>query len=1246
MKKKTVRKEKPGKKSRPAPPAKNKVVAGKKLKTGGVKLTDKKPALASPNTKTNSSFPIVCIGGSAGGMEAFSKLLEHLPENLGMAYVYIQHLSPDHKSFLPQILQRKTHMPVLQAKDNMRLQKDHVYIIPASFNISVSNGKLKLQKLLKEQGHYAIDKFMISLAPQYQQNAIGIILSGTGTDGTLGLKAIKADGGISFAQDNTAGYPGMPHHAVGMGYVDFVMPPDKIAKELASFIQHPYAITTPNDYMLENKSELRKIHLFMYNKRGVDFSYYKQTTIQRRILRRMALNKIKDISDYVQILKDNKTEVDALYQDLLITVTDFFRDPALYQALSTKILPNLVKNRKPNDPLRIWIPGCATGEEAISFAIVVLEYLGEKAISTQIQIFATDLNDKAIEHARNGIYLKTAVQNISQQRLRKFFVKTDGHYQVVKSIRDMCIFAPHNLLKDPPFSRMDVISCQNVLIYIESVPQNKIMHSFHYALKSTGYLLLGKSETIGNSFDLFLQPSKHHKVYTKRLVNTTLKLDFSPRFHTSVYELDDDDTTAAPNHTREPDLEKETDKLLLSRYVPASVLVNKDLEILRFRGSTSRYIEPASGKASLHLLKMIKEELSFELRTALHHAKKDGKPSKKEGIVMGVNGVSVEVGIEVLPMKTNGKDVFYLIIFKETKVPVPEENAQPSLTKNKQVTEKRITNLESQLKESRDSIRIMTEDFEATREELQSANEEVLSSNEELQSINEELETSKEELQSTNEELTTINEELQLRNNELKESGEYALAIGEMMHESFVMLTSDLKIRNANHGFYRNFQLTPDEINNMNLFEIGNRQWDIPELRQQLKIIQTKDILYSTFEVTVEFAHIGKKNLLFNVHKFSIKEGTGFRIMLAIQDLTDWKQMETSLRYNEERFRLLIQNASDIITVFSADGTIRYESPAIENVLGFKPEENIGKNINRDSHVHPDDRHIISGLLKMVIAHPRENINGEFRFRHADGSYRIIDGIFRNFLDDEKINGIIGTYRDITERKSLEIHKEEFIGIASHELKTPVTSIKAYTQILEAAFLKANDHKSAGLLTKMNRQVDRLTTLITDLLDYTRLEGGKLKFRKEKYNLNDLILEVTEEMQRTTTQHSIVKKMGKPVKLMGDRLRTGQVLTNLLNNAIKYSPHANKIVVSTKSDSGIVTVCVQDFGIGIDEYLQEKVFDRYFRVSKPTFNSISGLGLGLYIAAEFIKRQGGNIWVKSKQGKGSTFCFSLPLNNE
>jgi len=1219
----------------------------KKKITADRPATKKDMKTAPKQARHIRSFPIVGIGSSAGGLEAFSSLLEHLPVDLDMAYVYIQHLSPTHESYLPEILQRKTRMPVLKIKDGISLEKNHVYVVPNKYGVIVADGKLKLQKIAKTDGIHSIDEFFTSLAPLYQQNAIGIILSGTGSDGTLGLMAIKAEGGITFAQDSTAHYMGMPGHAADMGYVDFVMPPDKIALELASLIKHPYSVKTQNDFFLEHKNELRNIHTLIHNKRGVDFAHYKQTTVHRRIMRRMALNRIKDVESYLQMLKENKSEVDALYDDLLITVTNFFRDPAMYQALTNKILPALLKNRKHTDPVRIWIPGCATGEEAVSFAILLLEYLGEKAISLQIQIFATDLNEKAIEKARAGIYMKSALQNVSAQRLRRFFVKMDGQYQVIKTIRDMCIFAPHNLLRDPPFSRMDIISCQNVLIYLEAAPQNKIMHAFHYALKPTGYLLLGKSETIGNATDLFEQLSKQYKVYTKRLVNTPLQLDYSVRNYNRAIDAQEGEPRHTVKQIKEPDLEKETDNLLLTRYVPASVLVNKDLEIIRFRGATSRFIEPASGKASLHLLKMIKEELAFDLRTVIHRAKKEGRPAKKDGIIISNNGNTQEVAIEVTPLKGNGRDAFFLIIFKENGTGVPaSEPTKPANTKRNSdsITEKRLVSLEMQLKEARESIKIITEDFEATREELQSANEEVLSSNEELQSINEELETSKEELQSTNEELTTINEELQIRNTELKEAGDYARAIVETMHESLLIMTDDLKIKTANKGFYQTFHVTPEETEGLYLYELGNRQWDIPELRKNLKMVQTKDIPFTNFEVTHNFPGIGTKSMLLNAHKFPTREGAESMIMLAIRDLTDRKQMEDTLRNSEERFRLLIQNASDIITVFDQDGTITYESYAIENLLGYKPDERIGRNINMDPVVHPDDMKTVIDLLKKSIAQPGENVFGQFRLRHKDGDYRTIDAVFRNLLDDKKVNGIIANYRDVTERKMLEQQKDEFIGIASHELKTPVTSIKAYAQILEDVFRKARDKNSAELLGKLNLQVDRLTTLIKDLLDFTRIDGGKLTFRKEEYEINELIKEIVEEMQRTTTKHTIIKKLSKPVKLIGDRYRTGEVLTNLLSNAITYSPDSKKIIVSSKADNKTITISVQDFGIGIEQESTDRVFERFFRITKSPMNTFPGLGLGLYIAAEIVRGQGGEIWVKSTKNKGSTFYFSLPIN--
>jgi two-component system CheB/CheR fusion protein len=469
-------------------------------------------AVREPNIKESSPeqikklHPVVAIGASAGGLKAINELLENLPVDLGMTYVIIQHLSPTHESILPELLERKTKMKVHKVETGMHIEKNNVYVIPPNTFMSMVDSKLTLSDRVKSDGTYhPIDFFFNALAPIYQSKAIGIILSGSGTDGAAGIQQIKINGGITFAQDESAAFLSMPKAAVDSGFTDFVLSCEEIAKELSAIVKTSLGVLTVNEIAEAQISEIKKIQTLLHNKKDVDFGYYKQTTVNRRIMRRMALNKFQNISEYTKLVRENSNELELLYKDLLINVTSFFREPTVYEALTIKIFPDILNNRKDNDLIRIWTPACASGEEAYSIAICLYDYLQSKALSTPIQIFGTDLNETAIEKARAGIYLNGALDNVTKERLEHYFTKIDGHYQIIKPIRDLCVFATHNLLKDPPFSRMDLISCQNVMIYLETNPQKKILQAFHYALKPTGYLLLGKSETIGTSTELYNQ---------------------------------------------------------------------------------------------------------------------------------------------------------------------------------------------------------------------------------------------------------------------------------------------------------------------------------------------------------------------------------------------------------------------------------------------------------------------------------------------------------------------------------------------------------------------------------------------------------------------------------------------------------------------------------------------------------------------------------------------------------------------
>ena len=1224
-----------------APSPKKKPAEKTPARRNSAKTAQSKRKKSIPDKKL---FPVVAIGASAGGIEAISALLENLPPNLGMAYVIIQHLAPNHESILPEILERKTKMPVHQVDDEMHIAADNIYVIPPNTYMSIEDSRLKLSPRIKTDGSFhSIDFFLHSLALAYKNRAIAIILSGIATDGTVGIQSVKAEGGVTFAQNASAKFQGMPKSAADSGFIDFILSPTDIAKQLKAFPKIIYTISATNKETLKiSEPELKKIYFLLHNKRGVDFSHYKLSTISRRILRRMVLNRIAKTEEYIKLLHQNTDELDLLYRDLLISVTSFFRDADSYATLTKKIFPALMKERKPNDPVRIWIPACSSGEEAYSTAICLFEYLGNKALATPIQIFATDLSDAAIERARTGIYSKGAMENISSSRLKKYFVKIDGSYQVSKPIRDVCIFATHNLLNDPPFSRMDLISCQNVMIYLETNPQRKILQAFHYALRPSGHLLLGKSETIGNSSELFTQVGRDHKIYIKKNTDANSTFDFSMRSYYPQKNIRENKKVAV-QEIADVNIDKETEKVLLSRYTPASVVVDKDLHIQRFLGATSQFLQPVSGKASLHLLKMVRDELVFDLRTLLHRAKKENRPMKKEGVIFSDNGQSKELNLEVTPVKSTARDNYYLIVFKEIK---PSTLFTPERKENrdnkKDSKDKQIRRLKQQLGEAREQMKIMSEEFEATREELQSSSEEVLSSNEELQSINEEIETSKEELQSSNEELNTINEELQRRNNELKESVDYAQAIVQTIDEPLVLLSSDMRIRMANGAFFKIFKTRDDEVEGLDFFEISNYQWDIPELRNRVSELFSRGKNFEQFELQHSFPLLGERVLRVNGTRINRDDPKKNGVLLVLEDITQRKKSEWQLKENEERFRLLVQNASDIISILSADGTIFYESESVERVLGYTPDERIGKNIFKDPIIHPDDLKIKVNAFKQALSSTNVMVKAGFRLMHKDGNYRNIEAVYVNMLAEPRIAGIVANYHDVTEQRKLEQHREEFISIASHELRTPVTSLKGYVQIMQDMFSTTDDVMAMEIIQKLNLQVDRLNNLIKDLLDITRIRQGQLELRESSFHIDTLINETVAEMQLGTKKHLILSDLNIGKKITADRERIGQVLNNLLSNAIKYSPDADKIIVTSKSIEENITVCVQDFGIGMRADVQKKIFDRFFRLHDKT-HSYPGLGLGLYIASEIVKHHGGSLDVKSKPGKGSIFCFTIPL---
>lgn len=1073
---------------------------------------------------TEQPFYIVGIGASAGGLEALEPFFSHMPSDSGMAFIIVQHLDPTRHSAMPDIMARLTRMPVQLAADGLKVIPNSVYLIPPNTDLGIKGGFLYLREPADTHGlRLPVDFFLRSLAKDKGPEAIAVILSGTGSDGTLGLKAIKAELGTVFVQEpQSAKYDGMPSNAIKTGLVDLVLPPDRLPRHLVDFAKR---ITVDGRRIAgvteESPEPLQQVFTILRARTGHDFSGYKQTTIRRRLERRMKVNSVNTIADYARFLRDNEPEARALLKDILISVTNFFRDPEAFEALKEKLC--LLANGKTiGSDLRVWVAGCATGEEAYSVAMLITECLDEVEKSIQVQIYATDIDIEALGVARTGIYPSNIVADVSPGRLKRFFLRKEDSYQVRKEIRESVVFAPHDLIKDPPFSRMDLICCRNLLIYLETDLQRKLLPLLHYALRPGGLLFLGTSETVGESSDLFSALNRKWKVYRRK---ETAVLPERLRFPSSF----------APSRVKpagEPligvaaKVPALSEKVFLDNYAPTFAVIDEKHRLVYVRGRTGKFLEIASGQPSFSIVEMAREGLRSDLASAIFEATSKKKTVIRTGTRVRYNGGFQLVNLTVAPLADQGMPPgLLMVVFQEVGVPAAAGETQPT------VQRRHTALVEEELKLTKAHLQKTVEELETANEELKSNNEELQSTNEELQSANEELDTSREELQSVNEELATVNAELSSKN------------------ELLATANDDLK-------------------NYLNRTDIA---------------------------------------IIFLDEGLTIRSYTP-----ATSDVFNIRDIDIGRPLEEITSRLAYDNI-----VSDARGVLK-------------------KQKSEEIEVQRKEGHwYLMRILPYLTS--KNNIGGlVVSFLDIDKQKKAVANL--TAANEELTN----TLKELKGSKEAGRIKDDFIGMVSHELKTPLT---VFLGAVKTAMTEGiSSEEIMELLGEAEKSAESMAHLVENLIDLSRFQANRMKLNWDMVDIAGVVADVITKERAHLEGHKIVVDMPKsPPLVEADQVKLEHVIRNLLDNAAKYSPKGSEIGLSVKIDKDELTVGISDHGKGISPEDQARLFQSFERLAE-TATTRPGLGLGLLVSKRMIESQGGKIWVESEPGKGSTFWFTLPLD--
>ena len=1246
-------------------------------------------------------LPMIGLGGSAGSIPALVKFFEAMPGDAGMAFVVVLHLAPDRESTLAQLLQRSTPMPVLQVQETAEVKADHIYVIPPGKALRSADGHLHLSTLDREQGRRtAVDLFFRTLADTHGPHAAAIVLSGVDGDGAIGIKRIKEHGGLTVAQDpDEAEHPSMPHSAISTGMVDWVLPVADMPQRLLAYIaqerqlrlppeEGPQPAAPPPSDAGDDEAALREVLAFLHARTGHDFSYYKRGTILRRIGRRLLVTATSDLTGYVAHLRTHAGEAGALLQDLLISVTNFFRDSHAFAVLEQQIT-RLFEGKGPDDTVRVWVSACATGEEAYSVAMLLLEHAGRLDKPPRLQVFATDLDEESIQAARSGIYAQAITADVSQDRLRRFFVKEPRGWRVKADLRQIVLFAVHDLLKDPPFSRLDLVTCRNLLIYLNRDAQKRALAIFNFALRLDGLLFLGTSESIDDDAPNFQVIDKKYRLYSHRQAPRadavlpigagTMARALAAKGRAGptipralVAELGDEPSAA---DQAGPVLPAELHYQLLEKVAPPSVLIDAAHEVVHLSPGAGRFLQMTGGVPSHDLLQIVHPMLRIDLRAALFRATETRSEVQLYDLPMEENGSGVLVDIRVVPaIELHGGHM--LIVFGQRSA-TNEADAAPGASRLPVDADPVTRHLERELVQMKSHLRDTVEQYETSVEELKASNEELQAMNEELRSATEELETGREESQSTAEELMTVNQELK---SNVEQLGNANSDLHNLMGASAIatiFLDRELRIKRFTSPAVKLFNLLPSDLGR-----------PFSDITHRLSYV---DLPHDVARVLAELAPI-EREVSSGDGRWYLARSLPYRtlddhiagVVLTLVDMTEQRRAhdafqasQDALRLSNERLRLVVDNARDYaiistdlerrLTTWNTGAEVLLGHPAAE-VLGkmidliFTPEDRAanrpavevetalasGRALDNRAHLRKDGSRFWAHGALMPMRDAAGAALGFVKIMHDESESRA----HQEALERSR-NALAISLKDNEEARAQLVAaskaKDHFLAVLSHELRTPLTPVVTALHILD---LQKDDldPKVRSMHELIRRNVRIEAHLIDDLLDLTRVSRGTFDVLSEPMDVHEAIrgaIEISEPDIRSKNQTLSVALEAAEHRLKGDFNRLQQAVWNLLKNAAKFTPVRGEISLATRNERGRLLIIISDNGFGIDAAVLPVIFDAFRQGSEWMASKFGGLGLGLAIAKATVEKHGGVIRAESPgPDLGAVFTIDLPLTDD